>query len=230
MRHFTQAIQQTAGSVLGGIRQAFRGVINLVKTEDNISKAQVSALAGETLQDVEVMQQFGFTSVPPANSQAVIIPIGGQSSHSIVIATENGAFRVKSLKEGEVAIYDKSGSTIVLKEGKLIEVSCDRFVVNCTSYQVNATDSAKFETPTLETTQVLIAQGQINGNGGLAVQGGDGATFSGNVRQEGGDIATDGNITVTGDVTSSGDVVASGKSLVNHIHTGDDGGDTSPPR
>ncbi|MEE6069775.1 phage baseplate assembly protein V, partial [Avibacterium paragallinarum] len=213
-----QAVQQTAQTTLNGVRQAFRGVLNLVKSTDNIQKTQVSGLADETLQDVELMQHFGFTSAPPTGTQAVIIPIGGQTSHGIVIATENGAFRVKNLQGGEVAIYDQSGSTIVLKQGRLVEVNCDNFVLNCKTYQVNATQGANFNTPKLETSEVLTAQGQINGNGGMAVQGGSGATFSGDVTQTGGSFTTD------------GDVNASGKSLVNHIHTGDNGGNTSSPK
>lgn len=125
MRRLSQAIQQKAQGAVGEIRQAFRGVLHLVKSADNIQKVQASGLSDETLQDVEMMQQFGFTSVPPADTQAVIIPIGGQTSHGIVIATENGSFRVKNLQGGEVAVYDESGSSIVLKKGRLIEIDCD---------------------------------------------------------------------------------------------------------
>ncbi|HDR1020943.1 TPA: phage baseplate assembly protein V [Pasteurella multocida] len=217
MRNLTKKIQEKTGAMLADVRQAFRGVINLVKSGDSIQKAQVSGLAGETLQDVELMQQFGFTSVPPAGTQVVVVPVGGKTTHSIVIATENGAFRVKNLKNGEVAIYDQSGSTIILKQGRLIEVECDTFKLNCKTYQVNATTSADFTTPKLETSAILTAQGQINGNGGMAVQGGSGASFSGNVEQTGGNF------------TTSGDVVASGKSLVSHTHPGDSGGNTGAP-
>ena len=51
----------------------------------------------------------------------------------------------------------------------------------------------------------------------MVVQGGSGASFSGNVKQTGGDF------------TTSGDVVASGKSLVSHTHPGDSGGNTGAP-
>jgi hypothetical protein len=42
-------------------------------------------------------------------------------------------------------------------------------------------------------------------------------------------ITAPGGVNINGNVTVSGDVVASGKSLVNHVHTGDSGGTTSPP-
>ena len=42
-------------------------------------------------------------------------------------------------------------------------------------------------------------------------------------------ITAPGGVSINGNVTVSGDVVASWISLVNHIHTGDSGGTTSPP-
>ncbi|CKG99831.1 TPA: phage baseplate assembly protein V [Haemophilus influenzae] len=210
MRRLSQAIQQRAQGAVDEIRQAFRGVLHLVKSADNIQKVQASGLADETLQDVELMQQFGFTSVPPANTQAVILPIGGQTTHGIVIATENGSFRLKNLQGGEVAIYDESGSSIVLKKGRLIEIDCDVL-------KINATTKVDISSPLVETDQVFTAQGQINGNGGMAVQGGSGASFTGNVQQSGGSFTTD------------GDVKAGIISLSNHKHTGDSGGKTSKP-
>ena len=42
-------------------------------------------------------------------------------------------------------------------------------------------------------------------------------------------ITAPGGVNISGSVTASGDMVASGKSLVNHTHTGDSGGTTSPP-
>lgn len=211
MRRLSQAIQQKAQGAVEEIRQAFRGVLHLVKSADNIQKVQASGLADETLQDVELMQQFGFTSVPPANTQAVILPIGGQTTHGIVIATENGSFRVKNLQGGEVAVYDESGSSIVLKKGRLIEIDCDVL-------KINAATKVDISSPLVETDQVFTAQGQINGNGGMAVQGGSGASFTGNVTQTKGSFTTD------------GDVTANGKSLVSHTHRGDSGGVTGQPQ
>ncbi|OOF86703.1 baseplate assembly protein [Rodentibacter ratti] len=211
MRRLTQAIQQRAQNAISDIRQAFRGVLNLVKSADNIQKVQVSGLADETLQDVELMQHFGFTSVPPANTQAVILPMGGQTSHGIVIATENGAFRVKSLQGGEVAVYDESGSSIVLKKGRLIEIDCDVL-------KIKAASKVDISSPLVETDRVFTAQGQINGNGGMAVQGGSGASFTGNVEQK------------DGDFTTSGDVKAGSVSLKDHKHPGDSGGMTDKPQ
>ncbi|HHF1625707.1 TPA: phage baseplate assembly protein V, partial [Haemophilus influenzae] len=117
---------------------------------------------------------------------------------------------VKNLQGGEVAVYDESGSSIVLKKGRLIEIDCDVL-------KINAATKVDISSPLVETDQVFTAQGQINGNGGMAVQGGSGASFTGNVEQRGGSFTTD------------GDVEAGTISLRNHKHTGDSGGKTSKP-
>ncbi|MDO9986251.1 phage baseplate assembly protein V [Glaesserella parasuis] len=209
MRKLAQQAKQRINNAQNSVRSAFRGVLNLVKSTPQIQLSQVSGLADETLQDVELMQHFGLTSVPPAGTQAVVIPLGGKTTHGIIIATENGSFRVKGLKNGETAIYDASGSTIILKNGRLIEVDCDVFKVKCKSYEVDATSGASFKTPKLETDQVFTAQGKINGNGGMTVQGGNGASFSGDVTQTDGSFSTD------------GDVTAGSISLKTHTHQND---------
>lgn len=211
MRRLGQVIKQHTETALGAVRQAFRGKLNLVNSADNIQKVQVSGLADETLQDVELMQQFGLTSVPPAGTQVVVLPMGGETTHSIVIATENGSFRVKNLKSGETAVYDESGSTIILKQGRLIEIDCDIL-------KITATTKVEISSPVVETDRVFTAQGQINGNGGMAIQGGSGASFTGNVTQTKGSFTTD------------GDVTANGTSLVSHTHRGDSGGVTGQPQ
>lgn len=218
MRKLAKQTKEVAKGVQDGVRAAFRGILNLVKSGSDIQQVQVSGLADETIQDLELMQQFGFTSVPPAGTQAVVIPIGGKTTHGIIVATENGSFRVKNLKSGETAIYDSSGSTIILKNGRVIDIECDSFNVKCKQYQVTASDGANFVTPKLETDQQFVSQGQISGNGGMTVQGGTGASFTGSVTQKGGSFSTD------------GDVVASGKSLVTHTHNEQgDGRPTSAP-
>jgi len=164
MRRLGQAIRQRTETALGAVRQAFRGKLNLVKSADNIQKVQVSGLADETLQDVELMQQFGLTSVPPAGTQVVVLPMGGETTHSIVIATENGSFRVKNLKSGETAIYDESGSTIILKQGRLIEIDCDIL-------KITATTKVEISSPVVETDHVFTAQGLTQTKGSFTTDG-----------------------------------------------------------
>lgn len=195
---------------MAGVRQAFRGVLTRVNSGPAVQLTQADGLAGERLQDNELFQHYGLTSNPPPGSMAVILPVGGKTSHGIVIATEHGSYRLKALQPGEVALYTDEGAKIVLKRGRLIETDCDVFKVNCKTWEVNATDKADFNTPMLTASQQVTAGGQLNGNGGMAIKGGNGAH-------------------VDGGLTTTEDVVAGGKSLTHHIHLGDSGGVTGPP-
>ncbi|XLM20968.1 phage baseplate assembly protein V, partial [Chromobacterium piscinae] len=172
-------VDQRIRRAFSNVRQGFRAALTHVDSGGGVQAAQADALAGERLQDAELFQHYGYTSNPPPGSMAMVLPLGGRSSHSVVIATEHGSYRLQSLQPGEVALYSDEGSKIVLKRGRIIAVECDTFQLSCKNWQVNASEQASFTTPTLKTSAQFIAQGQINGNGGLAIQGGGGAKVNG---------------------------------------------------
>lgn len=212
-RKTAQVVQQIGDTM----RAAFRGKITLVVSSEPIQRVQLNGLADEVLQELEHLQEFGFASNPPEGSEAVVIPLGGDTTHGVIVATQHGSFRIKNLNPGETAIFSQDGAKIVIKRGKIIEADCDIFRVNCTKYEVNAKGSADFVTPKLETSAILTAQGQFNGNGGMAVEGGSGARFKGNINLE-------------GDFESTGNVTNNGKNIGSeHKHRGDSNGTTSEP-
>ncbi|RQU98016.1 phage baseplate assembly protein V, partial [Burkholderia cenocepacia] len=109
-----QELDKRIRRALSGIRLAFRGLIGRVKTDGPVVIVQGEGLAGENVPDVELFQHYGYTSAPPAGTMMVVVPIGGKSSHGIVIATEHGQYRYKALKSGEVALYTDEGDSVVL--------------------------------------------------------------------------------------------------------------------
>ncbi|HHV4588351.1 TPA: phage baseplate assembly protein V [Klebsiella pneumoniae] len=148
-------------AALRGIRLAFRGRLTRVKSDLSIQQVQVNGLAGEKLQDAELFQHFGFTSCPPAGTQCIVLPIGGQTSHSIIIATENGAYRLQ-VASGEMAIYSDEGAYVHIKKGRIVETECDeylvktkKYTVQAEDYDVTATTGANFETPLLKASDHL---------------------------------------------------------------------------
>ncbi|MCP2041788.1 phage baseplate assembly protein V [Neisseria sp. HSC-16F19] len=193
---------------LGAVRQAFRGKISRTQSGGGVQRIQLEGLAGETVQDLEHAEQFGFTAHPPAGSDCVVVPLGGKTSHGIIVTTTNGAYRITGLAEGETAVYNQDGAKIVLKQGKIIEIDCSQLVIRAEQgISMSAPAGMEIDAPNVRCTAEITAQGQINGNGGLSIQGGNGAVFTGPVRQTGGSYTTD------------QDVVASGISLSGHDHT-----------
>ncbi|MBF1277379.1 MAG: phage baseplate assembly protein V [Neisseria sp.] len=172
------------------VRQGFRGKVARVQAGGGVQKIQVEGLDGETVQDLEHAENFGFTSNPPAGSDCVVVPLGGKTSHGIIVTTTNGAYRITGLSNGETAVYNADGAKMVLKKGRVIEIDCDKL-------NIKAPNGVNITSEKVECSAVLTAQGQINGNGGMAVQGGNGTTFTGNVNMVG-DLHTTGELTNNG--------------------------------
>lgn len=208
MANLTDLIDKRIRRALGGLRLAYRGVLKRVNTEGGVQMTQVSALASETHPEVEFFQHYGLTSVPPDGAMAIMLPVGGATSHSIVIATEHSRYRLQGLEGGEVALYTDEGASIILKHNKVIAVECDDYQVKCKRYRVEAEENAAFDTPELTATQQVIAEGKISGNGGMAIKGGKGATAS-----------FEGNVEPTGGTISSPDVEINGVKQGTHKHT-----------
>lgn len=107
-----------------------RGVIRLTKdsTAGN-QRLQADLLAGETRDDLERVQEYGFTSRPLSGAEAVVIFPGGSREFGLVIAVDDRRYRIKTLEEGEVALYTDEGDKVHLKRGGLIEIQAASKVV-----------------------------------------------------------------------------------------------------
>lgn len=130
------------------IRQAFRGVLTRVNSVPAVQLVQVDGVAGEQLQDNELMQHYGFTSNPPPGTMVVVLPVGGNTAHGIIIACEHGSYRLKGLQPGETAIYNQWGDYCVLKAGHLAEISTGTLTIKTST-------KLRLETPLLECTGTI---------------------------------------------------------------------------
>ena len=92
-----------------------RAVVTLVDDAPGIQSMQLTGLADEVIEDAERFQDYGFTSVPHPDAEAVVIFPGGLRSHALVVAVGDRRYRLKGLAEGEVAIFDDQGQSIILK-------------------------------------------------------------------------------------------------------------------
>lgn len=85
-----------------------------------------------------------------------------------------------------VAAADTANLRLLCGVSSLVMSPGGEITLNASKFQVNA--------PQSEFSAVVTAQGQINGNGGMAVQGGNGAEFTGDVRHHGGKLSSNGVI------------------------------------
>lgn len=210
----TGIINRRIAIALASIRRPLRAALSRITSTGGVMTAQLDGLEGETLQALEVFQHFGITSVPPEGATAIILPVGGNTSHGIVVATEHSEYRIQALKPGEVAIYNSDGASITLKNGKAIHMTCDAFTMDCKTAAINASGSITFTTPDFTTSQNATVKGLLTGSGGMSISGDNGsgaaASFAGSISHTSGTI-------------SSVSVKINGVEVDKHIHTTPDG-------
>lgn len=151
-----------------------RAVVKLVDDAAKMQGLQVVILAGETRDFVERFQNYGFTSNPPAGSEAVLVFPGGNRSHPLAVAVDDRASRKTGLAEGEAAIYTKFGDYIHVKADGTIEVVASN-AVSVTAPEVTVTAATKvtLDTPNCEITGDLAVGGDVIAEGAVADADGD---------------------------------------------------------
>jgi phage gp45-like len=80
---------------------------------------QVSGLAGETLQNIELLLPYGMTAIPLAGD-VVIAQINGNRDHKVALVVDNPACRALGLVAGEFGLQDDQGQQILVKRTGIV--------------------------------------------------------------------------------------------------------------
>jgi len=91
-----------------------RAVVQLADDSAKLQVLQLGVLAGESVDDAERLQEYGFTSVPLAGAEAVVLFPNGDRAHPLVVAVDDRRYRPTGLQPGEVAMYNNVVATLVL--------------------------------------------------------------------------------------------------------------------
>lgn len=130
-----------------------RAVIKIVNDAEGIQKVQAVGYGDELLENVERFQEYGLTSRPKGNAEAVVAAVAGGRSHTIVIAVDDRRFRLRNLEAGEVALYDDLGQKVHLKrDGIYVETPMKLEAIIGTTARVVAPAGIRLETSSLEVT------------------------------------------------------------------------------
>jgi phage baseplate assembly protein V len=100
-----------------------RAVVSRVDDSTKLQGLQVKVGVDEVRDGLERFQQYGLTSVPDAGAEAVVLFVGGRRDVGYVVAVDDRRYRVTGLTPGEVALYSKTGASVVLKADGSVEVS-----------------------------------------------------------------------------------------------------------
>ena len=136
-----------------------RGVLKGVTESSKRQQLQITALEGETIDGVERMQNYGFTSYPTGGDVAVAF-VAGNREQGIVLVVDDRRFRVQ-LEAGEVAIYDDLGNSVKLLRDML---------------KITAVQHCELEAPTTKIVSDVTIEGSLTVVGNVATTG----TFTNN--------------------------------------------------
>lgn len=100
-----------------------RAILRAVSDVAGLQRVQVEALAGEVIDNAERFQQYGYTSHPHDGAEAVVLALGGNRNHPIVISVDDRRFRLLALEAGEVAIYDDLDQVVHLQRDRILVTS-----------------------------------------------------------------------------------------------------------
>lgn len=204
-----------------------RIVVSSINDTGNIQLAQLKAFAGEVLDNAERFSEFGFSSNPPVGSEGVVVSVGGNREHPIIIATNHRSSRQKNLAPGETIIFTQDGTKIHLKMGGFIDIE------TATKVTVTVPD-AEFSGNVLIKGNLVVegtttSQGDIFGQSNATITGLLSAgAYSG---LGGAAVSATVNIETSANVVGGGTDLATIKSVFNgHTHQENDvGGQTGGP-
>jgi len=104
-----------------------RGTVVTVESVAHGQFADVKVGVGETLEDVERLENYGFTSFPNDGSEAFIVFVGGSRDDGVLIAADQPEHEKKvKLEKGEVAVWTSFGSSIHLKKDGSVLITADK--------------------------------------------------------------------------------------------------------
>lgn len=106
-----------------------RAVVRAADDSTGAQQLQLAILRGEVRDRIERMGPLGLTAVPLPGSEALVVFIGGNRDHGVVVGVEDRRTRPRNLEPGEVAlwcpaaqgtlIHLKADGSILVKGGKL---------------------------------------------------------------------------------------------------------------
>ncbi len=150
------------------------GSVTLADDSGDLQLVQITegtagkGIGARIMDRVRRVTEYGFFSVPPLGSEALIARRSGERTQSMVIATNHRASRPRGKKPGDAGVYN--GVT-----GAIVELTADGLVIDCaglpavirnaSTITLQATGKITLDAPTVECTGNFRADALLTGDG-----------------------------------------------------------------
>lgn len=91
-------------------------------------KVQVKVLDGETLDNIDRVEPYGFSNRPHPGCRAYLSFPSGDRSYGVALIIGDKQYQM-DLQEGEVALHDDEGNHVLMKRGGIVEVAANTKVI-----------------------------------------------------------------------------------------------------
>lgn len=149
---------------------AARAVVRLVDDDSTRQRLQVEILKGELRDDVERMQDYGFTSRPHPGADAVVLSLAGTRSQAVALVVDDRRYRLQPLEDGEVALYDDLGNRVMLLRDKVHVVAMQELLAEAPVVHVKAT-TVTIDADSMTLNGDLSVNGDTNFTGQVSANG-----------------------------------------------------------
>ncbi|ELL9332596.1 phage baseplate assembly protein V [Vibrio fluvialis] len=148
---------------------ASRGLVTSVSEDTQRQKLQLVLESNESGDNIERFQDYGFSSFPPKNSEAVVMALNGCAAKRVAVAVEKKELRPKG-EQDDVFIYHADGHFIRLtKDRKLIISVAEAILEATTSFTIISPET--FIQGPLHVTGGISTDLGIFATGGITSQG-----------------------------------------------------------
>ncbi len=97
-----------------------RGRITTGNDTGAVQQLQVQLAGVETGDNRPRVAEFGFTSMPPAGADAVVVFLSGDRSAGVVVATNHQQSRPRGMKPGETMVYSQDGKCVYFSDAGIV--------------------------------------------------------------------------------------------------------------
>ena len=104
-----------------------RGVVKRVDDSKKVQRVQVDILDGETEDDVEHFQPWGFsfTPDPTPSTEAMLLAVGAERSHTVAVCVQDGSKRPKSAAPSTGGIYRNSKWVVFVDASSVVHIGAE---------------------------------------------------------------------------------------------------------
>jgi phage baseplate assembly protein V len=159
-----------------------RGVLRATSDANGVQTMQVGLLEDEVADEVERIQSYGISAVPPNGGDALVAFISGNRDHGVVLAVNDRSSRPREQKPGEVMLYNDKKASIKLSEdghivigvdqddGKLTIKVNDEITIEAKKLTIKIEEEISIECPSIKIKGDIELDGNLNATGTVSWQ------------------------------------------------------------